>query len=59
MPRRKLTLLVAFAVATMISACSAITSPNRDGEEDGGEERCQVTQGSETRCTPTDTTSRG
>lgn len=46
--QRKLTLLVVLAFATMISACADVTSPTRDGDE--GEGRCQVVQGSETRC---------
>lgn len=48
--QRKLTLLVVLAFATMISACADVTSPTRDGDEDDGEGRCQVVQGSETRC---------
>ena len=47
---RKLTLLVVLAFATMISACADVTSPSRDGDEEDGESRCQVTQGSDTRC---------
>ena len=43
--RRKLTLLALFAVATLVSACSDITGPSQDDPS-----RCQVVQGSDTRC---------
>ena len=49
MLRRKLTLIALFAAVAVLGACSDITSPSQDGD---GEERCQVTAGSETRCAP-------
>jgi hypothetical protein len=44
--RRKLSVVALLAVISLFSACAGITSPNQDGDE----ERCQVTQGSDTRC---------
>lgn len=46
MLRRKLVLIAVVSLLASATACSGITSPNQDGEDDPN--RCQVTQGSET-----------
>ena len=47
--RRKIALLAIVSLMGLASACAGITSPTQDGDDDG-DGRCQVVQGSSTRC---------
>ena len=53
---RKLALLFFAASVTLISACSSIAGPNRDGDEEEESDTalfCGVVAGTQTHCEPT------